>query len=112
MTQTTGDKWSLEQIQRGSLMAGLGGFVLCIAGWLFDGSFFYAYLAAFLFWFGIGLGCLAIMMLHNMTGGRWGFVMRSGAGVGFSARCRCYCCCLSPSFLGFTGCTSGAMPRR
>lgn len=38
--------------------------------------FFPAYLYAYLFWLGIALGSLAIAMLHHLTGGGWGFVIR------------------------------------
>jgi hypothetical protein len=31
---------------------------------------------AYLFWTGIALGCFAIVMLHHMVGGGWGFVIR------------------------------------
>ena len=35
-----------------------------------------AYLAAFLFWTGISVGCLAILTLHYLVGGAWGFLIR------------------------------------
>ncbi|QOV91548.1 hypothetical protein [Humisphaera borealis] len=44
-----------------------------IGGW---GNFMHAYLAAYLFWFGITIGCIALTMLHHLTGGRWGDVIR------------------------------------
>jgi hypothetical protein len=31
---------------------------------------------AYMFWLGVGLGCLAILMLHYLVGGRWGVVIR------------------------------------
>ena len=39
-------------------------------------SFFQAYLFGYLFWVGIALGCLALLMLHHLAGGRWGFVIQ------------------------------------
>lgn len=39
-------------------------------------EFFNAYLYAYLFWLGISLGSLAIVLLHNLTGGEWGRVVR------------------------------------
>jgi hypothetical protein len=39
-------------------------------------DFMHAYLAAWLFWFGLSIGCLGLTMLHHMTGGRWGEVLR------------------------------------
>ncbi len=38
--------------------------------------FFPAYLYAWLFWLGIALGSLGVAMLHHLTGGGWGFVIR------------------------------------
>ncbi|PYS33826.1 MAG: hypothetical protein DMG14_30910 [Acidobacteria bacterium] len=37
---------------------------------------FRSYLMAYLFWFGIALGCLPLLMLHHLVGGTWGFVIR------------------------------------
>ena len=34
------------------------------------------YLSAFMFWAGIPLGCMAIAMMHHLTGGRWGLSSR------------------------------------
>ena len=39
-------------------------------------DFFRAYLIAFLFWIGVTLGCLALLMLQHLTGGRWALVIR------------------------------------
>src|SRR5262245_39872613 len=35
-----------------------------------------SYLIAYLFWFGIALGCLPLLMLHHLVGGNWGFAIR------------------------------------
>jgi len=49
----------------------------CIAGGFADrGDFFRSYLVAFLFWLGITLGCLAIVMMQHLTGGQWGLAIR------------------------------------
>jgi hypothetical protein len=37
---------------------------------------FRSYLIAYLFWFGIALGCLPLLMLHHLVGGTWGFGIR------------------------------------
>ena len=39
-------------------------------------QFFQSYLFAYVFWLGIALGCLGIVMLHNLSGGAWGIVIR------------------------------------
>ncbi|MCZ2075450.1 MAG: hypothetical protein HUU41_20360 [Bryobacteraceae bacterium] len=58
-------------------IGGVAGLAACVLGWLLDpGQFFHSYLFGFMFWFGIGSGCLAVLMLHHMVGGEWGFVIR------------------------------------
>ena len=60
-----------------ALVAGLAGLVLCAIGFLFDrGHFFRAYLIGYLFWLGVALGSLALMMVHHQSGGAWGLVIR------------------------------------
>ncbi|MEX0711501.1 MAG: hypothetical protein WD278_04085 [Pirellulales bacterium] len=59
------------------LLVGLVGAGLCAFGaWSEPESFYPAWLVAYLFWLGIALGCLAISMLHHLTGGAWGRVIR------------------------------------
>ncbi|HEY6363696.1 MAG TPA: hypothetical protein VI585_02775 [Candidatus Binatia bacterium] len=68
-------RWDL--IQKRSLAVGLIAAVLCAGSVLiFPPSFFRAYLSAYLFWIGISLGCLALLMLHHLVGGRWGFMIQ------------------------------------
>ena len=53
------------------------GVLLMAVGFLFDREQFYrSYLFAYLAWLAPSLGSLAIVMLHNMTGGQWGFAIR------------------------------------
>jgi hypothetical protein len=59
-----------------ALIAGAGAALLLIGGLLNPTAFFRAYLVGYLFWLGIALGCFAILMLHNLTGGGWGVVLR------------------------------------
>ena len=67
----------LQQFQKRSLLVGIVGLALCGAGMLFNREeFFRSYLLAYLFWIGIALGCLAIVMLHHLSGGAWGIVIR------------------------------------
>ena len=66
-----------EHLQPHFLIAGVGGVALCGLGMLFDRPAVLAsYLTAYLFWLGIALGCLAILMLHTLVGGYWGFLIR------------------------------------
>jgi len=39
-------------------------------------QFFRSYVVAYIYWISIPLGCLAILMLHHLTGGWWGFPIR------------------------------------
>ena len=60
-----------------ALMAGAAGLVLCAIGFFIDREhFFRAYLIGYLFWLGIALGSLALMMVHHQSGGAWGLVIR------------------------------------
>jgi len=67
----------LDHLQQRSLIVGAAMLVVCAgAGFLSPGQFFRSYLVAFLFWSGIPLGSLAVLMLHHLVGGGWGFVIR------------------------------------
>src|SRR5215831_21126506 len=46
-------------------------------------QFFFSYLFACLFWTGLSLGCFNITMIHNLTGGRWGYPTRRFLEAGF-----------------------------
>jgi hypothetical protein len=37
-------------------------------------QFFHSYLISYILWFGLGLGSLALLMVHHLTGGGWGFL--------------------------------------
>ncbi len=69
-----------------ALIAGLVAAVIAAAGLFISGPwvFFQAYLFAFMFWLGISLGSLAILLLHFTTGSKWGLTIRrvveAGAG--------------------------------
>jgi len=77
MNSTESIQNSLGRFQRGSLVVGLLGLTLCFAGASHSPvQFFRSYLLAFVFWVGVALGCTAILMLHHMVGGRWGFLLR------------------------------------
>jgi hypothetical protein len=47
-----------------------------IGGFTSPGDFFYSYLMSFLFWFGLTLGSMAIVMLQYLTAGAWGIMAR------------------------------------
>ena len=66
-----------DRLQRLGLMAAGAGAVLCLVGlFLSPAYFFRAWLVGWVFWMGVALGCQAIFMLHHMTRGAWGLVVR------------------------------------
>lgn len=66
-----------QNIQTQSLFICLVGAIASIAGAFLDpGSFYSAYLVGFMFWLGLSLGCMAILMLYHLVGGGWGTVIR------------------------------------
>jgi hypothetical protein len=67
----------VDRLQRRSLAAAGVGIVACAAGCFVDRPvFFRAYLVAWLFAAGVTLGCLAIAMLHHLSRGGWGLMIR------------------------------------
>jgi len=67
----------VSQIQKRSLQIGIIGLAIsAIGGWLSPEQFFRSYLIGYLFCIGVALGCLALIMLHYLTGGTWGIVVR------------------------------------
>jgi hypothetical protein len=68
---------ALERFQRPALFVGVAALAACAVGGFFaPAQFFHSYLFAFLFWAGIALGCMAVTMLHHVTGGAWGLPIR------------------------------------
>lgn len=66
-----------ESLRRRFLTAGVVGAAACVIGVFFNSAQFYqSYLIAYLFWLGVALGCLPLLMLHHLVGGVWGFVIR------------------------------------
>jgi hypothetical protein len=49
---------------------------LALGAVLNPGHFFHGYLVGFIFWTGITVGSLALLMLQHLTGGAWGLVIR------------------------------------
>jgi hypothetical protein len=48
--------------------------VVLLVGWLVTGAEFHGYLMGFLFWWGLAMGSLALLMTQYLTGGAWGVV--------------------------------------
>ena len=63
--------------QSRALMAGIAGVVFCvIAGVLDLRDFLRGYLIAYMFWTGLSLGCMALLMVQYLSGGFWGLSIR------------------------------------
>jgi hypothetical protein len=64
--------------QRALVTGGVAIGISILGAMLFAGAeqFFRSYLVAFMLWLGVALGSLAILMLHHLTGGAWGMVIR------------------------------------
>ncbi|HEV2912775.1 MAG TPA: hypothetical protein VGX92_05605 [Pyrinomonadaceae bacterium] len=67
-----------DRYGRMSLIAGIVFTLLLATGFFLSPRelFFRSYLFAYVFWTGIALGCLAILMLQHLSGGGWGLVIR------------------------------------
>jgi hypothetical protein len=68
----------LSGLQSKAMMAAVGGAVLAGIGFAMSGldRFYEAYLVAWVYWTGVGLGSLALLMVHHLSGGAWGVVIR------------------------------------
>ena len=67
----------IRRVQQRVLSVGLIFTVLLIVGAFINrDQFFHSYLIGFVFWIGVTLGALALLMLQHLTGGAWGLVIR------------------------------------
>ena len=67
----------ISQARGRALIAGVVGLLLCGIGVIVSPEqFFRAYLMAYLFWLGVSVGCLALLMVQFLSGGDWGLVIR------------------------------------
>ncbi|MBZ5550677.1 MAG: hypothetical protein LAO22_22405, partial [Acidobacteriia bacterium] len=66
-----------QTIQQRSLIIGVAAAALSVVGaFVAPDSFYSAYLTGYMFWLGLSLGCMAIVMLYHLVGGGWGTVIR------------------------------------
>jgi hypothetical protein len=77
------DAPNLERAQRTALIAAAVGVVvfLIIAFTPLAGDFpltqaFTSYLVGYIFWFGVPMGCLVVLMIQYLSGGAWGVLLR------------------------------------
>src|SRR5688572_2969447 len=67
----------MDRVQQRSLVIGAVASVALMVGAFLDKSqFFRSFLLGYIFWLGVTLGSLAILMVHHLSGGYWGFVIR------------------------------------
>ena len=69
---------SLSGFQSKAMIAAAAGAVLAVVGFAMTGldRFYEAYLVAWVFWTGVALGSLALLMVQHLSGGAWGVVIR------------------------------------
>ena len=74
----------LARLQKYSFGGGIIGLALCGAGAAANPrQLLPSWLLAYTFWLGLTLGCLGVAMMHHLSGGRWGFVVRRFLEAGF-----------------------------
>lgn len=67
----------VARVQIVCLLAGVAALGLCVFGAFADRrQLFFSYLAGWLFWTGLSIGSLLVVMIHQLTGGRWGYPTR------------------------------------
>jgi hypothetical protein len=77
MSESAENPLNFDKLQIRLVIAGAVLLVICLAAGFADrAEFFRSYLIAFLFWIGITLGSLALLMVQHLTGGRWALVIR------------------------------------
>jgi hypothetical protein len=65
------------RLQSLALIAGIAGVVVTALALLIDPDYFFrAWLVGWVYWVGVALGCLALSLLHHLTHGDWGIVLR------------------------------------
>jgi hypothetical protein len=68
---------SFERLRRKVLLAGGAAILVSLVGLLQNPTnFFRSYLLAYVYWIAFPLGSLAVLMMHHLTGGGWGFLIR------------------------------------
>jgi hypothetical protein len=67
----------LHSLRNTAAAVGVIALVICLVGAYFDREqFFRSYLMSYFFLLGVPLGCFAILMIHHLVGGTWGFLIQ------------------------------------
>jgi len=71
------DDHALLRMRRAALAVGVVGLVALLIGWFVDpDQCLRSYLVGYVFWIGVPLGGLAVLLIHGVTGGAWGVAIR------------------------------------
>src|SRR6201986_3011160 len=81
---TQSAKGSAAMIRRAWIVAGLGLVVSAMSHLMAPSGFPHAWLAALTAWLGWPVGCMALIFVHELTGGRWGDELRPQLLAGIS----------------------------
>lgn len=74
----------LKRMRALALLVGVVALAVSVIGWTRDPrQLFFSYLFAIVFWVGLSLGCFGVTMIHQLTGGRWGYPTRRILEAGF-----------------------------
>lgn len=64
-------------VERSAWVVGAAAGLAAMLGWLLQPAVFpFSWLAALTFWIGWPVGCLALLLIHTLTDGRWGMAIR------------------------------------
>ena len=67
----------IEARRSRALVIGAGALLLCAVGFFLNrDQFFRAWLIGYMLWLGVALGSMGWMMIHHLSGGAWGMVVR------------------------------------
>jgi hypothetical protein len=68
---------SIDRVRKPALVVGIVALLACAVGAITTPDGFYrGYLFGYVFFTGLALGCMAVVMLHHLTGGGWGIPIR------------------------------------
>jgi hypothetical protein len=73
---------AIDRLRSRTWLAAAIGIAASVGGYFLDsGQFFRSYLVSWLFWLGIALGCYAVALLHQLSRGAWGLMIRRALGA-------------------------------
>jgi hypothetical protein len=77
MTPAESASAQIVQWQRTSLLVGVAGALVVVIAFLLNREeTLRSYLFAYLYWIGMGLGSMGILLMHHTVGGKWGILIR------------------------------------